>query len=110
MPKDLQTTANTIRSAILPAEDLTDRAAEAQARLIATLIETRRDAGFSIGHGGREIDRALKALNLSLGSVRSLAHMHYGLGQMSKELGLDEDFGPTETVPNKPGASLTLVA
>ncbi|HEX4693584.1 hypothetical protein [Sphingomonas sp.] len=110
MTKSLQAKAKAIRDAILPAEDLADRSAEAQARLVATLIAARRDAGLSIGHGAREIDRALKALNQSVGSVRSLAHMHYGLGQMSKEMGLDEDYGPSETVPNKPGASLSLVA
>lgn len=110
MNSPVQSAALAIRAAILPTEELTDRAAEAQARLIATLLEQRRNAGQSVGVGTKEIDRALQALSQSLGSMRSLASMHYGLGKISKEMGLDEDYGPSETVPNAPGGQLSLVA
>ncbi len=110
MSNDFQTAAVAIRSQLLTAENLSDQAAAAQARLIATMLEQRRIVGRPVDVGAREIDRGYQALGRSLGSLRTLVVMHKGLSAIADDLGVERAYGTDESVQNKPGAHLRQVA
>jgi len=98
MPKTIQAGAVIIRDDLLAAEKLSEQAAAAQARLIATLLETRASIGRQLDVGAREIDRGYQALGRTLGSMRSLMIMHEGLGEIAKAEGVTAWYGAEETI------------
>jgi len=98
MSNAIQAGAVMIRDDLLAAEKLSEQAAAAQARLIATILETRGSIGRQIDVGAQEIDRGYQALGRTLGSMRSLMVMHKGLGEIAKTEGVTAWYGAEETI------------
>ena len=110
MKDDLQTAAIDIRAQVLLTEQAANRAAEENARLLQIMLSKRGELDCPLSLGSAEVDRAHQALGRTLSSTRSLAIMHKGLHAVADEAGVETWFGPSETVPNKPGAVLRVAA
>ena len=98
--------ANVIRDQVLRTEHATNNAAEETAHLIAIMLKKRGEFACPVSVGAAEVDRGYQALGRTLSSLRSLAIMHAGLHTVASAGEEGWDYGPHETVPNKPGNHL----
>ena len=97
-----------IRAQVLKTEHATNNAAEENARLLAIMLNKRGELACPLSVGGNEVDRAHQALTRTLSSMRSLAIMHRGLHVVADEGDGSSGYGPSETMPNKPGGFLRV--
>lgn len=112
MTNQVFTASIAIRRQVLAAEHAANNSAEETARLLAVMLQKRRELECPISLGAAEVDRAHQALSRTLGSMRSLAIMHKGLHGVAEQVGSVEetDFGPSDTVHYMTDERLKVVA